>query len=336
MQSTQNVPSDSSIPLSSFHTDTISSSTQLDPSASALQQLQAAIKTANDTKSSLVTQLHTLRQSLHSSFHSISTEHQTQTNAVERAARSLAVRAMELDNRALDLDNRESNFQSTRSQFDARHAQRQRTLDQASRQVSQKETALLAREASLKYSAVEQMRLHAWSRELEKREARLGEAESAEKERIAARVAAVTRRELLAAEKETRLDTVMKQREADVLRREKAVEAVAQTLERQRSEALLQIEAERSQFWAHQQKLSAVVAAETETLLSEQAALRKQFETEALEAKLATRQMLEQVAAMKKLVNEADTTNNNGSTDVDGNDHVLTKKLAGLAVGDDN
>lgn len=69
-------------------------------------------------------------------------------------------------------------------------------------------------------------------------------------------------------------------------------------------------------------------------MLSEQANLRKQFESEASEAKLALRQMLDQVAAMKKLVGEAEAADSNDSTDVDHDENNISRKLDSLDVGE--
>lgn len=218
---------------------------------------------------------------------------------VERAARALAVRAMELDNRSVEIEARERALAVEKRRFEKGLEERRNELEDGRRRLGEREAGLIAREASLRYSAVEQMTLHAWSGELERREKRVGDAENAEKERIAARIAQLGRRESAVEDRERRVDAAFRDREDVLHRRETAADAVREALNRQRAEAMLQIEGERSQFWAHQQKLSAVVAAETEALLAEQARLRTEFDGEAAAARAALRDMSDAVLHMR-------------------------------------
>lgn len=250
---------------------------------------------------------------------------------LDRAARALFVRSMELDNRALELERHETILADReRAAVEAKGK-----TDRAEEAVRKRERMLQAREASLKYSAVEQGRLHAWVRKLEERERRVGQAEEAEKDRIAARVATVARRELLMAEKERRLDASMQEREIALERREAVVNRLREGAERERAEAMLAIEAERSRFWAHQQRLSAVVATETEVLIGEQASLRDEFEAEAEAARKALREMSETVVAMKLKLHKVQSVGGDDSgLGANGDEWGKSEKAPGDAQSD--
>lgn len=262
------------------------------------EELAAAAASA---QASLRAELAAARDAARAELDALANRHAAAAGRVERAARALAVRAMELDNRALELERDETAVaERERAAASARVA-----ADEARADARERGKRLEAKEASLTYSAVEQSRLYDWAKRLEARERRVGDAETAEKERIVARIAAVARRELLVAERERRIDAALQEREVSLATREAAAEAVQETLNRQRSEAMLQLEAERAEFWAHQQKLSAVVAAETEALLAEQARLRTEFEGEAAAARKALREMADSVINMKLKIEDA-------------------------------
>lgn len=277
------------------------------------EELSAAAARA---QTSLRAELAAARDAARAELDALAKRHAVAAARVERAARALAVRAMELDNRALELERDETAVAERERASDSVRV----AADEAKVAARETEKRLEAREASLRYSAVEQSRLHDWAKQLEEREIRVGDAETAEKERIAARIAAVARRELLVAERERRVDAALQEREVTLARREAGAEAVQETLNRQRSEAMLQLEAERAEFWTHQQKLSAVVAAETEALLAEQAKLRTEFEGEAAAARKALREMADSVVSMKLRIEDAQTAiramgNNNDFAD---------------------
>lgn len=245
-------------------------------------------------------------------------EHAAAANRTEQAASALAIKALELDNRALAVERDEAHLVEKQCRLE----EKERQINRAISGVGERETLLAAREAGLKYSAVEQKRLHDWASRLEQRERRVGDAELREKERIADRIATVTKRELLVSVRERRIEAAIKEREATLERRESVAKSLLESVEKRRADALLRIEAERQQFWEHQQKLSAVVAAETEDLLAEQIRLRTEFEGEAAAARRALKMMTDSVAKMKLRIDTASTADQNAATHGDDDDDM--------------
>lgn len=218
---------------------------------------------------------------------------------LERAARALVVRALEADNRDEEAEQRAQVVHAAATRLEEFRAQRAEAVEARARDITVREANVAAREAGLRYSAVEQMRLHAWARELEAREKRIGEAENAEKDRIQARRQTLDSRERVVEAREKRIDVALREREATLRHREVALEEARDALDRERAEAALTLESERSQFWTHQQKVSAVVAAETEALLAEQARLRTEFEADAANARKLLQDMQTALARLK-------------------------------------
>lgn len=203
---------------------------------------------------------------------------------------------MELDNRAVALDTREAEI-SAREFAVGKEGER---VDLEREAVRGREVVVEGREAGLRYSAVEQRRLEGWMRRLEEREGRVGEAERNERERIAVREGVVGRREVLVGERERRVEEMFRNREEAVGRRERIVDEVRESVLRERADMLVRIKAERAEFWTHQQRLSAVVAAETEALLAEQARLRTEFLGGAAEARREVEEMKQAVDGVRE------------------------------------
>lgn len=280
--------------------------TEVEAAASdANHRLEQLTNAALDAQLALREQISAAMQHMRDEFDIIAKRSIEDADKLDRATRALTVRALEIDNRALQLEQKQAANLAAQKKLDNDMAQRTATLEQDAARLREKEITLAAREASLRYSAVEQNRLQTWSKELQKRENRIGEAEEAEKERISARVAAVAKREILVDEKERRIETTLQERELTLARMEAAVDAMRDNLNRQRAEAMLQLEAERSHFWAHQQKLSAIVAAETDALLAEQAKLREEFDKEADAARKALTEMSSEVLKMRVQIEQA-------------------------------
>lgn len=186
---------------------------------------------------------------------------------IERAAKALAVRALEVDTAGLRLAGREAAVTARERDADVRDEQ------------------LVARAASARYAAVDQARLHAKMRALDARA-----------ERVAGAGAALADRSADAAARDARLAMQAAQlhdREADLDTREAALKAREATIRRAHDRALLQIEADRATFWHHQQRTSADVARLVDDLAGAVDKLRKEadatiFETRASLAHVKT------------------------------------------------
>lgn len=87
-------------------------------------------------------------------------------------------------------------------------------------------------------------------------------------------------------------------REAELLVREREVAGAWESIKKAKAGLRLELEKERVEFWMHQQKLSAVVAGETEALVRDQERLRDEFEAEAPAARAALRKMGAQVESL--------------------------------------
>lgn len=285
--------------ISSNRSPTLASPGVEHPTADTTARLLAVASAASAARDKLIVEIEQLRQELVAEHDHRTRRQRDAAAVVERAAKALAVRALEIDNRALHVAHREASVTAAQRRLDQWCSERSLSADRERAVLAERETALITREASLRYSAVEQARLHDWSRQLETREARISDAESAERERIAQRIAAVAKREVVVAERERRVDTAFQEREAELAKQQAAVQTLRDKVLRERSEMLLQIESERAAFWAHQQKLSGVVAAETETLLAQQARLKWEYERDAAVAKRALKEMTDTLTQLR-------------------------------------
>ncbi|CAN8076087.1 unnamed protein product [Agarophyton chilense] len=271
----------------------------------AIQELSDINEAYCSVHARLTTELAILRDSVHAELNAAASLQKANIQRLERAARALTVRAMQLDNRALEIDIRERAVVDAQTRHHTLVTQREQDFRRCRAEIDRKEQEILAKEASLKYSTLQQAHLHQWSNRLEKRENETKKALGKENERISTRLAKVVDRELLAAEKERHFETACQRREEELKRREAAAELLADALQKQRKEAADQIQRERTQFWKHQQKLSAVVSREIDALLTEQAKLRHQFEQDATATSNTLRAMAKAVDGVKSSLRES-------------------------------
>lgn len=274
----------------------------------AAQDAVDELTTLNDTYSAmharLAAELAAVRSSMQTKFNSTATAQRATAQRLERAARALAVRAMQLDNRGLELDIRERAVVDAQTRQQSVYVQQQREITSQRANIDKREREILAKEASLKYSTLQQAQLHQWSDRLEKEQNALKLCRSLEARQLATRLEAISKRDKLIAEKERRLEADFLKREEEVKRREAAADLLGEALQKQRKEALLHIQEERTQFWKQQQLLSAVVSKEIDALLSEQANLRRQFEHEAFVASDTLRSMAQALKDVKNSIGD--------------------------------
>lgn len=198
--------------------------------------------------------------------------HLEQVRIIERAARALTVRTLELDNASLSLAQRETRLQVRQREFDTSRVQIMTEL-------RQREDALSAREASLKFSSVELAHLHTWSRALDKRESQLAEMEAREMRRVAMRRDQLARWEQSIERANAQSEAQLRKREDELESREKAITKQEEEIALSRTRMLLQIEKDRAKFWKHVRVLSTEVAEELDTLQRSYRALEDEFES---------------------------------------------------------
>lgn len=264
----------------------------------SLEDLTAATTAARDH---LRDEILTTRDAVKRELQVLLKRQRDAADRVDKAAVDLGLRALRLDNRALELERRDLCLRERELHL----VDRERALRTAVAAVRERETVVAAREAGFRYSVVEQDALCNWERRLEKREEDLCQAEAIERKRVAEREAAVEKREASLGERQRSVSDALKEREAAVAEREAQAHCLIEGAERKRAEALMRIEVERELFWAHQRKLSAVVAAQVDALLEDQRSLRAQFEGEAAEARRALREMAAGVALIRGRVERA-------------------------------
>ncbi|PXF41099.1 hypothetical protein BWQ96_09203 [Gracilariopsis chorda] len=269
----------------------------------------------------LATELAAVRSSMQTRLNSTATAQRATAQRLERAARALAVRAMQLDNRALELDMRERAVMDAQVRQQNVHVQQQRELASQRAEIDKRERDVLAKEASVKYSTLQQAQLHQWSKRLEKEQNVLRLSRSAEEQQLATKLDMVSKRDRFIAEKERRLEADFQKREEELERREAAADLLAEALQKQRKEALTQIQEERTEFWKQQQRLSAVVSREIDALLDEQAKLRRQFEHDAIVANDTLRSMARAMKDVSVSVGAESNQLNVASASVDSSSH---------------
>lgn len=219
--------------------------------------------------------------------------------AVERAARVLAVRALEIDNKEGEVGAREDVVRSVVEGMQREVGLREGRVLLREREVGRREVEVEGREAGIRFSAVEEGRLARWAEEVREREELVGEREKVEGERLDKRRALGEARERAVVERVRVMEEGIETREIEVAARE-------QEVEKMRKDVRLELEKARSEFWAHQQTLSAVVAGETDSLVREQEKLREEFEEQAAAARAGLRAMK---AEVEKLEGEMQTLN---------------------------
>lgn len=235
--------------------------------------------------------------------------HVDQVRTIERAARALTVRTLQLDNAALNLADREAQLLQRQRQFEDRCNQTLATF-------RAHEEALAVRQASITYSAVEQDRLHARSLALDRREAELAELEAREMRRVAIRRDELASREQALERAHRQSQAQLSAREALLESRENSVVTREQDLADTRTHMLLQIEVDRANFWKHVQTLSADLAEEIASLELSYRSLREEFDFGADFARHSLRQLTHSVekARFHSLVVENHNCDNHDSS----------------------
>lgn len=188
---------------------------------------------------------------------------------VERAAKALAVRALEVDTAAIRVTEREA------------------AVAQRERDVAKSASQLAAKAASVRYAVIEQAKLHATAHALDARAARIAHAETM----LADSTAAATAREARTDAHFRRTENALREREAALEQREACIAAHEASSLDAFSRALLQIERDRAAFWGHQQRVSADIARITEDLF----AFHKEVKSEVGAVAVATRASLAHV-----------------------------------------
>lgn len=224
---------------------------------------------------------------------------ETDGRRLELSVKDLLVRIMEVENRETALNLKDGRLKEERRKNEAEFSQRLRDVERRENTLRRTEVELSGRLSGLKYSAVEEERLICWAQELAKREHRVSERERDVEKSERDGVWALEERERKIAAQEREKERTLQNRAAQISKRELEVEVGKQALERERKQASRTRQAEEDNFWAHQKKVSAVVAAETDALLAEQARLRSKFEKETKAARTLLRKMQDEILRLE-------------------------------------
>lgn len=240
--------------------------------ANSDSQLEELAEVMNQAHATL--RIDTLRPSLEEPVgeNVISDRQLEQVRTIERAARALTVRTLELDSTTLSIAQREARLLERQREFDTRRAQ-------IITELREREETLSAREASLKFSSVDLAHLHTWSRALDKRESQLAEMEAHELRRVALRRDQLARWEQSLERARMESEARTREREVSLDSREKAVAKKEEEIALSRTRMLLQIEGDRAKFWKHVRVLSTDVAEELETLQRSYRSLEAEFKS---------------------------------------------------------
>lgn len=233
-----------------------------------LNQLSSA---ANKARTCLHNDLSQIRAQLTKSHEEITRRQSQEALSLERAAKALAVRNIEVDNKSL---------QVTQNQLQLTEDQRRLQLhrEKIMQQITTREESIAAREASLQYAVLDQKRLHKWSRALRDREARIKESETAQKAYENQAQTGLKKREDNLKAREEAFEKRQRQQEEEMQLRKASVDSMEEDIKSRRAEMLLQIESEKCAFWSHQQKLSADIARQVNQLARLQADVRREFQ----------------------------------------------------------
>lgn len=204
---------------------------------------------------------------------------------VERAAKALAVRALEIDTASL------------------RVAEREAAVAKRERDVTERAAQVAARAASVRYAVIEQAKIHATALELDARAARIAHAEAVLADGNTAAAARQARTEARFRKAENALherESALEQREADVAAHESSSRDAL-------SRALFQIERDRATFWAHQQRVSADIARITEELFAFHKEVKSEVEAVAVAARSSLVHIDDAISQLSRTIKDAET-----------------------------
>jgi hypothetical protein len=207
--------------------------------------------------------------------HTARAEHVAAT--LERAARALAVRALEADNRDAEAAAERAALVSAAGRLEKFRAARAADVIKRESVVARREVAVAGREAGVRYAAVEQGILAEREQAVREMEKAVAEVEREARDRAFIRKAALEAREAVAEARERALQA----REESVAQREddysKNRTIISSTTRENGGDPELQAH-QRRMFLVRQQKQTNAVSEEIEALIAEQKRLRSEFE----------------------------------------------------------
>lgn len=229
---------------------------------------------------------------------------------VEKESKELLLTVLENENAKSALDLREEKLRKRELQVEEGLKRRMREVEERENVLKKREIEIRGRMTGMSYSAVEEERLLNWAQGLARREEEIAKRERGIEERERDSVYRLQMREKGLREKEREKERGLQNRAAYLAKRELEVQMGKQALEREKKETGRERQIEEDKFWAHQKKISAVVAAETNALLEEQSKMRKKFEEEIANSREVLRKLQDKILRLQEQSPKMDSRGN--------------------------
>ena len=229
---------------------------------------------------------------------------------VEKESKELLLTVLENENAKSALDLREEKLRKRELQVEEGLKRRMREVEERENVLKKREIEIRGRMTGMSYSAVQEERLLNWAQGLARREEEIAKRERGIEERERDSVYRLQMREKGLREKEREKERGLQNRAAYLAKRELEVQMGKQALEREKKETGRERQIEEDKFWAHQKKISAVVAAETNALLEEQSKMRKKFEEEIANSREVLRKLQDKILRLQEQSPKMDSRGN--------------------------